>query len=610
MLLGELYMAEHIYAMHDHSLGWTNLVRSAGKTAWSVESLEIGDDPGNRQGVNFAGRQEPHITVIGRLNFSHHGQGTIPLPSRYKEFAARCRNVVANSPGCIYWIIGNEPNLRGEWPQGVLIQPEEYARCFQLCREAIKSVDPKHQVLTAAVAPYNVDAGSWIQYHTEMLVEVGKADGIALHFNSRGVDPSSVRSEDKMNFPYQMYYNGFRAYRDLLGAVPLSMSHLPTFATETNQIEPWLDAANGWVREAYVEIDEWNQRPDTQKIYCLALYRWSSDDKWMINTKRGVIADFDRTLRETHFRVPSRREKVVIVPTNITSPTAIVTAAAGANVRSGPGLNYDSLGAVVKDAMLPVTGKNSNGEWWQVDTVAWGKGWMSASVIRLVNALNVPQINITEPIPPAAAVGFGREWLVSAWARVLRFDLTVIRAILDIESGGRSFENGRMIIRFENHIFHDKIKELAPQLEGTFQKHFRYGSPRHTGHAFRQSESAAWNNQHDGGQLEEWQVFSLARNIHETAAMLSISMGSAQVMGFNHRKVGYSTVQQMFFDYSHPNLGEYNQLTGFFAYVANTEGLVDAVRRKDWNQVGILYNGAESYGPTLHNRYLQLGGKD
>jgi hypothetical protein len=583
----------------------------------------IGDNPDDRGGHDFRELASYGITPIARLNYSHHGQGTVSLPHRYPKFAERCRNFVAASQGCAHWVIGNEPNIIVERPQGQVITPEQYARCFGVVQTAIKSVSVNHQVLNAAVAPYNVDSGSWIAYWMEMLSwleKYGIPDGLNLHTYSRGAGPGSITSENKMDAPYQDLYNGFRAYRDFLAKVQAKMRHLPVYITETDQNVAWEDRNDGWVRAAYTEVDEWNKKPGTQKIYCLALYRWYEDDQWKFQKKRGVVDDFIHTLNSTDFRIikidPANAETQflpAIGGKNV--PTATVTAPAGANLRSGPGTSYPIMGASPKSAVLHVIGKNDTGNWWQVDTPEWGRQWVSGSIVSLSGVKDVPQVAVAPPAPPtpAPAQAINREWMLTSWCRILNLDVTVARAILAIESGGRAFEGNRMIIRFENHVFLDNLTKRSPHLISVFHKHFKTGTPRWTGHEWRASENHPWERQHDGGQTEEWQVFNFSRTLDETSAMYSISMGMGQIMGGNHRIVGYDAVQSMFNDYNNAVTGEMNQLTGFFAYLLNVEGMLAAAQRKDWRMIATKYNGSGNenvYGPLLKNKYKELGGRD
>lgn len=289
----------HLYGIHDLSADWAGIIRDAGMTGWGVQSEGIGDNPTDRSGGNYAWLAAFGVTPIVRLNYSHHGEGTIPLPDRYDEFAERCANFVTASSGCTRWIIGNEPNLAGERCQGVPITPRQYADCFKRCRNLIKQRGLQHFVYPAAVAPYNVDTGWCMDYWREMLAALAVnqsgdpgADGLNIHTYSRGGDPNSIYSNDRMDAPYNAYYNGFRAYRDFLNLVPAAMRGLPVYITETDQYVRWADTNSGWVRNAYEEIDTWNQVEGNQKIFCLALYRWENHDQWVIQDKQGVIDDF------------------------------------------------------------------------------------------------------------------------------------------------------------------------------------------------------------------------------------------------------------------------------------------------------------------------------
>jgi N-acetyl-anhydromuramyl-L-alanine amidase AmpD len=85
-----------------------------------------------------------------------------------------------------------------------------------------------------------------------------------------------------------------------MASIPENMRHLPVYITETDQGGPWLDVDSGWVRQAYAEIDAWNQQPNNQQIRALALFRWPKLDRWSISGKTGVMEDFRKALREDY----------------------------------------------------------------------------------------------------------------------------------------------------------------------------------------------------------------------------------------------------------------------------------------------------------------------
>jgi uncharacterized protein YraI len=87
------------------------------------------------------------------------------------------------------------------------------------------------------------------------------------------------------------------------------------------------------------------------------------------------------------------------------------------NVRSGPGTNYPVLVVAPPGAAGEVTGKSSDGAWWQVKISptysADGFGWVSADWVITQNTANVPVVEAptapptveTTPAPPSATMG-------------------------------------------------------------------------------------------------------------------------------------------------------------------------------------------------------------
>ena len=74
--------------------------------------------------------------------------------------------------------------------------------------------------------------------------------------------------------------------------------------------------------------------------------------------------------------------------------------------------------------------------------------------------------------------------------------------------------------------------------------------------------------------------------------MLSISMGLPQIMGFNHKVLGYDSVATMFESFS---LSERDQLLGFFDFVCGPladQRRLFALQEGDFETFAIHYNGA------------------
>lgn len=472
-----LFDSVYLFGLHDP--GGEQLMLDAGRPGWVLFTEELGRDPNNFSGKDFSPWSNRNLGVICRLNHGYFPNGTIPNSAFYEDFARRCANYVANSPGCKIWIIGNEMNFEIERPplmaQGLVapsaadtqpasetsssssslarplvnlfkavvrglsggmgdaelfpapapaassvaaepsddpfyhgspqrfsalqpeaavsaalmaaaapnptevITPDLYVRCYRLCRDAIRRV-PGHandQVLVGAVAPWNNQTkypgnpnGDWVQYMQDILRLLGPlgCDGITLHTYTHGADPNLIHDASKMNPPFQNRHYHFFTYRDFMNAIPADMRHLPVYLTETDQDVPWLDQNTGWVQRAYAEINWWNQQRGNQQIRALILYRWPNIDRWVIETKPGVIADFRAALANDY------RWRESAPPANSFQPGQEVETTDSVNLRRSPGyLNKPANDVVVtapagsRLAILSGTPTNrDNLVWWNV----------------------------------------------------------------------------------------------------------------------------------------------------------------------------------------------------------------------------------------------------
>lgn len=290
-----------IYGLHD--AGGEQLMVNAGRRGWVVVTEAIGSNPHDRSGGDYRHLADQGMRVLVRLNNGYGADGTLPHASLYGSFGERCAAFVANTVGADHFIIANEPNHSQERPSGTPIQAHHYVMAFQLAREAIKERRRSAQVLTAAIAPWNVETGDWLLYFQTMLTLLVDTppDGITLHAYTHGSDPALITSGATMQAPYENRLWHFRHYEQFLAVVPDSMRTLPVYITETNQgDQAWGDVNRGWVRTAYEEIDSWNRRPGKQRIECLCLYRWAQHDRWSIQDKPGVIDDFKQALQANY----------------------------------------------------------------------------------------------------------------------------------------------------------------------------------------------------------------------------------------------------------------------------------------------------------------------
>jgi uncharacterized protein YraI len=96
----------------------------------------------------------------------------------------------------------------------------------------------------------------------------------------------------------------------------------------------------------------------------------------------------------------------VATPPPPASGAATGTATEYLNIRSGPGTNYPVLVVAPPGSTGEITGKSSDGAWWQVKIAtqysSTGSGWASASYVVAQNASNVPVV-AAPPAPPTVA---------------------------------------------------------------------------------------------------------------------------------------------------------------------------------------------------------------
>ena len=174
-----------------------------------------------------------------------------------------------------------------------------------------------------------------------------------------------------------------------------------------------------------------------------------------------------------------------------------------------------------------------------------------------------------------------------------------LAAVLQVESGGRGFSNdGRMIIRFENHIF-NKYWGKAHQVE--FDKHFKFDSASGWKlHEWRKDEAGSWEPCHKN-QAQEWRTLLYAQSLDEVAGTLSASYGTGQIMGFNHKAIGYPDAKSMF---AKMNEGIKPQLDGMIAFIRGNKNCMKGLTEKDYVTFAKGYNGlgqAAAYGKRIED---------
>ena len=251
------------------------------------------------------------------------------------------------------------------------------------------------------------------------------------------------------------------------------------------------------------------------------------------------------------------------------------------------------------------------GFWWKVESNGIN-GFVAGKYLNAVagaepevrflysNArLRAVSITPEAKIPAAKANTAAKQTCARAWnamggliaeaSELLQIDPGAAVAVFCVESGGRtSDEGGRMVIRFENHIFFNRWGE---QNRRVVDRHFRFNAEeRWKGHLFSKPGNGQFKAFH-GDQAEEWKVLGFARTLDDEAALDSISMGPTQVMGFNSNTIGYPTARTMFEQFQ----ADFRfQVIAFFDFVKGPTGTsrtLKALQTNDYLEFANNYNG-------------------
>jgi hypothetical protein len=310
------------------------------------------------------------------------------------------------------------------------------------------------------------------------------------------------------------------------------------------------------------------------------------------------------------------------------SRTAVVTASV-LNVRPTPSTERASVARLDRGAKVEILERA--GSWYKIRQGAL-EGFVHGDFVRIAEARQVtgflherPELQgALLPAPaeeqrPTAGLRDSPLRAAQTWNRyggllVPLCELTAVEraaavAVLLTESSGSGFRNGRMIIRFENHVFERQWGDA----DGRFAAHFRYDPSRKwTRHEFREG-NGPWQPCHTS-QDTEWRVFELARTLNEPAALRSISMGAPQIMGFNASRIGYDSAKEMFDKFV---ADERYHLLGMFDFVAgpgSTSPMLEALQQGRYEAFASHYNGlgkAAQYAERLrayHDAFLAGAG--
>ncbi len=161
-------------------------------------------------------------------------------------------------------------------------------------------------------------------------------------------------------------------------------------------------------------------------------------------------------------------------------------------------------------------------------------------------------------------------------AKKLKIRPAALKAVIEVESSGQGFlSNGNPKILFEGHVFWRSLQAL-----GISPSKYQKGN--------EDILYRKWTKQHYIGGEKEYQRLARAMKINEDAALNSASWGMFQIMGFNYKAAGFSSVTAFV---SAQKKSEKEQLQAFLNFTKK-KGLLRYLRSCNWEAFARGYNGA------------------
>ena len=185
-----------------------------------------------------------------------------------------------------------------------------------------------------------------------------------------------------------------------------------------------------------------------------------------------------------------------------------------------------------------------------------------------------------------------------AAATALGVDEATIRAIIEVETGGKSgfLPSGKPRILFERHLMWRRLRAYGFNPPDYAEGNIDILGPD-------------WDRQYYVGGEGEWERMERASRIHLPSAIEATSWGLFQILGMHWKALGYESAQ----DFSRKmEESEMKQLEAFIRYV-RVNNLIDELRNKDWRGFSKKYNGPgfseNHYDTKLAAAYKKWGGK-
>lgn len=163
---------------------------------------------------------------------------------------------------------------------------------------------------------------------------------------------------------------------------------------------------------------------------------------------------------------------------------------------------------------------------------------------------------------------------IAECAKLLGVPENVVRAVVKVEANGKAFNSdGTPVIAWEPHIFYRYLpKDKRHQAVSAGLAHPKWGVL-----PYLSSQSARYRH------------LRRAMTIDRDAALQACSWGAPQIMAFNYKTAGFSSLNN-FVEAMKTSAGE--QIKAMARFIKNNNAMHAALRRQDWHGFARRYNGS------------------
>lgn len=194
------------------------------------------------------------------------------------------------------------------------------------------------------------------------------------------------------------------------------------------------------------------------------------------------------------------------------------------------------------------------------------------------------EYSIIEPLISRKYLRFSE---ITEAANKARLPANILKAIRVVEAKGSGFlPDGRVIILFERHKFYNNLLS-------------KFG--KNKADEVSKLHPSICNSQRGGykGNEAEYPRIELAMKFDKESALRSASYGLFQIMGFNHKIAGYSTVDGFV---EAMKESEKNHLQAVINFIKADKNLKSAIDKADFDKIAQIYNGSSYKENNYHTK--------